>query len=261
MGWGFTRLPTWVVTMRSVLVSMACSCLWYDRRWSWLAWSDGLVVAGVVLPKQVCAVVVAVGGADDGVHVPGLGLVEIEEDAGVVVIFGEDDGGVDPEVAGAVIVSLPDPGEMGAAQVAADLGELRRGRAVGHPRGKRGDEPDEQVLLAGCHRVGRQASVADNPVVLPGPAEVAAIDPPGEFPRQVLGTHRGVQDRLVPLSGRQSQYQLQAHPAVLVEDLLGLELGAKERRREDHLPAEHEAADAHVVPEQLPSPGAIGRRL
>jgi hypothetical protein len=48
---------------------------------------------------------------------------------------------------------------------------------------------------------------------------------------------------------------------VFGEDPLGLELGAEERRGEHQLPAEHEAADADVVAEQLPAPGTVGRWL
>jgi hypothetical protein len=48
---------------------------------------------------------------------------------------------------------------------------------------------------------------------------------------------------------------------VFGEDLLGLELGTEEPGGEDHLPAEHEGAHAHVVAEQLPSPGIADRRL
>ena len=73
-------------------------------------------VLGVVLAEEVFAVVVAVGGADDGVDVGAAWEVAGKGGAALVVEFYEDDGAVDAVVEGAVVAGEGAlPGEVGLA--------------------------------------------------------------------------------------------------------------------------------------------------
>jgi len=74
-----------------------------------------------VVTQQVLPIVVAVGGAEHGVHVErGRGVV-VEEHAGVVVQFHDHHGALDPEVEGVpdVCLSLPSLVNARGAQVMA----------------------------------------------------------------------------------------------------------------------------------------------
>ena len=62
--------------------------------------------------QQIASVVAAVGGAHDGVDVERFGLVVVEEDALMTVVFDQDDGAVDAVVEGVLIAAPADPGDV-----------------------------------------------------------------------------------------------------------------------------------------------------
>jgi hypothetical protein len=77
----------------------------------------------VVLGEQITPVVVAVGQPHDGVDVVAGGLRVAEEDARVVVVLDQQDGGLDAVVEGGLVVMAAAPGEPRLAEVLADQGE------------------------------------------------------------------------------------------------------------------------------------------
>ena len=72
----------------------------------------------VMLPEQVVAVVIAIGGADDDVDVlangAAVGVVLAHADGPLVIEFDENDGAVDAVVENGVVAGVADPGEVGA---------------------------------------------------------------------------------------------------------------------------------------------------
>jgi hypothetical protein len=100
--------------------------------------SDALLwmVAGEVSAQQVASVVAAVGSAHDRVDVERFGLVVVEEDALVAVVFDQYDGAVDTVVEGIIVTAPADPGdvrgghEIGAGGFACDHDGGRRHVAV-----------------------------------------------------------------------------------------------------------------------------------
>src|SRR5262245_16991453 len=86
-----------------------------------------MVVLRVVLPEQILAVVVAVGGADDRVDVIARRLVVVERNTALVIELDQDDRAVDAVVEHAVVRDTADPGE-------ARLVEVPRHLLAAHPR-------------------------------------------------------------------------------------------------------------------------------
>src|SRR3954447_23962677 len=147
------------------------------------------------LPDPGPPVVVAVGRAQHGVDVEGLRGVVVEEDAAVVVEFGDQHRRLQPvveDVAGSVPA---DPGEPGLVEVGLDLGQPGRAGALGQqPDEGRGDAAGG--LLGGRRQVGDPDALdRDDPVVLEGAGQVPLVA--GVHP--ALGhrrvDHLGVHDR------------------------------------------------------------------
>ena len=71
-----------------------------------------VVVVGVVLAQQILAVVVAIGGAHDGMDMVARGGVVVVHDAGLVVELDKDHRAQDAIIERAGVVEPADPGEM-----------------------------------------------------------------------------------------------------------------------------------------------------
>ena len=83
--------------------------------------SAAVVELFVVLPKQIGAVVAAIRGAHDGVHVMSAGDLVVEHHAGMMVEFDEDHRAVHPVVERRLIVEAAVPREPCFVEVRDDL--------------------------------------------------------------------------------------------------------------------------------------------
>ena len=86
-----------------------------------------------VLAKKIFAIVIAVGGTDDGVNVvTGWDTGPVDRDRLLVIELDQDDGALDAIIKHAVLARATDPGEPGLVQVFPDFGHLHLGVSLSH---------------------------------------------------------------------------------------------------------------------------------
>ena len=128
----------------------------------------------VVLAKEVLAVVVAVGGPNDGVDMLTVGTCwkEMPEPHGPLVAeLDEDYGAVYPIIEDRIVSASADPGEVGLVEMGRDLGHLHFGVSFGQIPDIKLDQVEELPLLLGGERRNLRSCVLQDDVVLEGLAQ------------------------------------------------------------------------------------------
>ena len=98
----------------------------------------------VMLPEQILAVVVSIGGADDDVHVSVNGssvrIVLAHADGTLVIEFDENDGAMDAVVENGIVAGIANPGEASAVEVGFDFVHADSGVSLFHVTDIKADE-------------------------------------------------------------------------------------------------------------------------
>ncbi|SVD13713.1 uncharacterized protein METZ01_LOCUS366567, partial [marine metagenome] len=205
----------------------------------------------MVLTKKVFAVVIAIGCADDGVNMVTRGDSRpVDRDRLLVIELDQDDGTLDAVIKDAVILGLPDPGKPGLVQVFPDLGHLHLGVTLSHVADVDLDK-GKQPLLSFLGKLLRgQADQIKLEVVEEGFGNgVGAV---------LLRTENGLRPLLAGKGIDEGKplvlFLLANNGALELAPLRFDRFGSHENRGHDHLIAQNEIIDHHVMAIQLPTP-------